>query len=176
MDKETDMTELINESIMTMVNDGTLSIERVKSLIYIKSFIDRISTKNFIEESSAQELERKYGVRPNIITWGDYFQTEIATSLAVISEDEFEKAVDTLKFDMVASWFIFCEKGDDFFEWVDTTHDTIKEAKESGYTEEEEEILHLKILKDYFTNLGLVNNFTDAEMQWFTGFQEAKVV
>ncbi len=170
------MQELINESIMTMVNDGTLSIERVKSLIYVKSFIDRIATKTYIEEESACELEKKYGVRPNIITWGDYFQTEIATSLAVLSDEEFERAVTTLKFDMVASWFIFCEKGDDFFKWVDATHEAIIQAKDSGYTEEEEEILHLKILKDYYENLGLVNNFTDAEMQWFTGFQEAKVV
>jgi len=59
---------------------------------------------------------------------------------------------------------------------VDLTHEAIVQAKESGYTQEEEEILHLKILKDYYTNLGLVNNFTDAEMQWFDGFQEAKVV
>ena len=87
-----------------------------------------------------------------------------------------EKAVATLKFDMVASWFIFCEKGDDFFEWVDSTHAAIVEARDSGYTEEEEEILHLKILKDYYINLGLVNNFTEAEMHWFNGFQEAKVV
>jgi hypothetical protein len=170
------MQEMINESIMTMVNDGTLSMERVKSLIYIKTFIDRIASKNYIEEESARELEKKYGVRPNIITWGDYFQTEIATSLAVLSEEEFEKALETLKFDMVASWFIFCEKGDDFFEWVDSTHSAIIESRNSGYTEEEEEILHLKILKDYYTDLGLVNNFTDAEMQWFNGFQEAKVV
>jgi len=174
--KEPDMQELINESIITMVNDGTLSMERVKSLIYIKSFIDRISTRNYLEEESARDLEKKYGVRPNIITWGDYFQTEIATSLAVLSEEEFDRAVATLRFDMVASWFIFCEKGDDFFEWVELTHEAIVQAKESGYTQEEEEILHLKILKDYYTNLGLVNNFTDAEMQWFDGFQEAKVV
>lgn len=170
------MQELINESIMTMVNDGTLGIERVKSLIYIKTFIDRISTKNYIEEESARELERKYGVRPNIVTWGDYFQTEIATSLAVLSDEEFNKALDTLKFDMVAGWFIFCEKERDFFEWVDATHEEIIRAKDSGYTQEEEEILHLKILKEYYVNLGLVNNFTDAEMQWFNGFQEAKVV
>lgn len=170
------MQEIINESILPMVNDGTLSIERIKSLVYIKNFIDRISTKTYLSEESAQELEKRYGVRPNIISWGDYFQTEMATSLVVISDEEFGRALETLKFDMVASWVIFCEKDDAFFEWVDATHDTIVRAKDSGYTAEEEEILHLKILRDYYTNLGLVNNFTEGEMQWFAGFQEAKVV
>jgi hypothetical protein len=170
------MIELVNESIMTMVNDGTLSLERINNLIYVKSFIDRIASKHYIEERTARELEAKYGVRPNIITWGDYFQAEMATSLMVISDEEFNRAVETLKFDIVASWIIFCEKDNDFFEWVECTHEAIVNSNKTVYSEEEDEILHLKILKDYYVDLGLVNNFTDAEMQWFTGFQEAKVV
>ncbi|MDM7987069.1 MAG: hypothetical protein QUS13_07035 [Smithella sp.] len=170
------MQDVINESILGMINDGTMSIERVNNLVYIKSFIDRIATKKYIEEDAAADLERKYGVRPDIVTWGDYFQSEMATSLMVVTDEEFNRAVETLKFDMVASWVIFCEKKNDFFEWVDNTHAAITGCKDSGFTEEEEEILHLKILKDYYTDLGLVNNFTEAEMQWFTGFQEAKVV
>lgn len=170
------MQDLINGSIISMVNEGTMSVERINNLIYVKSFIDRIATRKFIEEDAAQDLERKYGVKPDLITWGDYFQSEMATSLMVVSDEEFNRAVETLKFDMVASWVIFCEKEQAFFEWVDDTHAALVNAKESGFTEEEEEILHLKIMKDYYTDLGLVNNFTEAEMKWFTGFQEAKVV
>lgn len=170
------MQELINESIMTMVNDGTVSIDRAKSLVYIKEFIDRISTKTYIREETAEELREKYGVRPNIITWGDYFQTEMATSLLVVPDDEFSRAVETLRFDMVASWMIFSEKDGSFFKWVDDTYDRIIDAKSAGYTEEEQEILHLKILKEYYTDLGLVNRFTEGEMRWFEGFEEEKVV
>jgi hypothetical protein len=170
------MQELINESIITMVNDGNLSIERINNLIYIKTFIDRISTKRHIEEEAAQELQKKYGVRPNIITWGDYFQTEMATSLMVISDEEFNKALATLKFDMAASWTIFCEKDEAFFEWVENTYREITHSKSDNYTEEEEEILHLRILMEYYTNLGLVNNFTEAEMKWFTGFEAAAAI
>ncbi|MBN2160886.1 MAG: hypothetical protein JW807_15965 [Spirochaetes bacterium] len=170
------MKDLINESIMTMINEGSMSLERINNLIYIKAFIDRIATKKYIEEEAARDLERKYGVRPDIITWGDYFQSEMATSLMVVPDEEFNRAVETLKFDMVASWIIFCEKEQDFFDWVDSTHAAITECKEKGFTEEEEEVLHLKILKDYYTDLGLVNNFTESEMKWFNGFQEAKVV
>jgi hypothetical protein len=170
------MQELINESIMTMVNDGSISIERLNSLVYIKELVDRISTKTYIGEETANELQDKYGVRPNIITWGDYFQTEMATSLLVVSDSEFDRAVETLRFDMAASWVIFSEKEGTFFKWVDDTFDEITGAKCAGYTEEEEEILHLKILKDYFTNLGIVNGFTADEMRWFEGFEEERVV
>ncbi len=170
------MQDLINESLITMVNDGTISIGRVGRLVYVKDFIDRISTKAYIREETAEELRKKYGVRPTIVTWGDYFQTEMATSLMVVPDDEFNRAVDTLKFDMVASWVIFSEKDGSFFKWVDETYHDIINSKSAGYTEEEEEILHLKILRDYFTDLGLADCFTVDEMRWFEGFEEEKVV
>ena len=66
------MTELINGSIIDMVNDGLLSMKRIEGLIYVKEFIDRASGKKFIEEPVVRKLEKKYGARPNIITWGDY--------------------------------------------------------------------------------------------------------
>ena len=170
------MEELINGSLVEMINDGRISMRRANSLIYIKSFINRIATKNFIEENAIRDLEKKYGVRPNIVTWGDYFQTQMATSLMVLSDEEFERGLETLKFDMVASHIIFCEKDSTFFEWVDNTYTSVLELKNSDYNEEEEEIIHLKILKDYFVNLGIVNRFTDAEMEWFTTFQEAEAI
>lgn len=170
------MQEMINESIMPMVNDGTISIERAKSLIYIKEFIDRISTTTYIREDTAEELRAKYGVRPNVVTWGDYFQTEMATSLLVVSDEEFSRAVDTLRFDMAASWTIFCEKDGAFFKWVDDTYDEIIDKKSAGYTDEEKEILHLRILKEYYTDLGLSNKFNEGEMRWFEGFGEERVV
>ncbi len=170
------MKELINESILSMVNDGSMSIDRINSLIYIREFIDRIASKHYLTEEAAEELQEKYGVRPNIITWGDYFQTEMATSLMILPDEEFLKAVETLKFDMVASWIIFSEKDNVFFEWVDDMHASITACKSSNYTEEEEEILHLRILKEYYTGLGLVDNFTESEMHWFSAFQEARVV
>lgn len=170
------MKELINESILSMVNDGSMSVDRINSLVYIKEFIDRIASRHYLAEEAVAELQKKYGVRPNIITWGDYFQTEMAASLMVLPDEEFLKAVETLKFDMVASWVIFCEKESAFFEWVDDMHASITSCKSANFTEEEEEILHLKILKEYYIGLGLVDNFTESEMHWFSAFQEARVV
>jgi hypothetical protein len=168
------MIELINESILHMVNDGKLSMRRIHGLIYIKDFIDRVSTKKYIDESAVLELEKKYGVRPNIITWGDYFQTQIATTLQEISEEEFERALETLKFDIIASYTIFSEKDSSFFEWVELAYMAITNNQNSGFTDEEKEIIHLKILMDYFNNVGIADNFNDSEMQWFNGFLEAK--
>jgi hypothetical protein len=40
-------------------------------------------------------------------------------------------------------------------------------------TEEDEEILHLKVMKDYFIDMGITDNFTQAERQWYCDFDEA---
>lgn len=168
------MTDLVNESIIDMLNDGIIRMGRLNNLIYIKNFIDRISSKRFIEEKTVRELESKYGVRPNIITWGDYFQTQMATSLHSLPDEEFDRAVETLKFDMIASWTIFAEKDRAFFDWVDLTYMGITNCNSTDLSEEEKEIVHLKILMDYYINLEIINNFTEAEMKWFNGFVEAK--
>jgi hypothetical protein len=168
------MTEIINGSIIDMVNDGLLSMKRIEGLIYVKEFIDRASGKKFIEEPAVRKLEKKYGVRPNIITWGDFFQTEMARALHGVSDEDFGRAVETLKFDIIASHTIFSEKDSSFFEWVDLTYMAITNHKLSDFTAEEQEILHLKILMDYFNDMGIADNFNESEMRWFDGFMEAK--
>ncbi len=170
------MQELLNRSILPLVSDGTLSMGRVNALIYVKGFIDRIAGSEYIGDAAARELEGRYGARPDVVTWGDYFQTEMATSLLVLPDEEFNRAVDTLRFDMVAAWVIFSEKDPSFFEWVDGAYDAVVAMNHSDIGEEEEEILHLKILKDYYNDLEIVNGFTESEMQWFARFQEREVV
>jgi len=167
------MKEIINEAIMSMVNDGQFSMRRLNDLIYVKEFIDRISTRNYLEEKDIESIRGKFGTHPSVQTWGDYFQTEMAASLIVLSDDEFSSVIDTLKFDMIASSIIFSEKDVPFFEWVDHAHRDIMRLKDSSFTEEEDEIIHLKILKDYYTDLGITGNFTDAEMKWYSAFNEA---
>ncbi len=169
-----DMTELINGSIIDMVNDGLLSMKRIEGLIYVKEFIDRASNKKFIDEPAVKKLEMKYGARPNIITWGDYFQTEMARALHGASDGEFDRAVETLKFDIIASHTIFSEKESSFFEWVELTYMAITNHHHSDFTPEEEEILHLKILLDYYREMGIADNFHESEIRWFDGFMEAK--
>ena len=170
------MQILVNEALLPFINEGRISMQRLMSLIYIKDFIDRISTRPYIDEETVRSLERRYGVRPSVASWGDYFQTEMAVSLLECSDDEFARAVETLRFDMAASWMIFCEKESSFFEWVENEYEAVISNGDGDYTNEEKEILHLKILMDYYLNLGLANNFTKAEMAWFEGFSQAEAI
>ena len=170
------MQELVNEAVISMVNDGLISMNRIRELIEIKEFIDRIATRTYIDDYDAHKLLQKFGVMPNMRTWGDYFQTDLASALVVVSDEEFERILDTIKFDVISSYIIFSEKEDDFFMWVDETYNEITSSKSDHYDEEEEEIIHLKILMDYFNNMGIVNNFTEAEMTWYSTYSEAMAV
>ncbi len=170
------MQQLINSAITPLISDGCISMRRVQSLIYIKEFIDRISTNQYLHEEDVARLEELYGVTPNVVSWGDYFQTEMATTLMSLTDEEFEKAVDTVRFDMMASWIIFCEKEEDFFMWTEETHAAIVSSEDHELSEEELEILHLKILMDYYVNLGLVDEFTNAERQWYDRYEEPKAM
>jgi hypothetical protein len=170
------MRDVINEAILPMINDGLISVKRTRDLIGIKEFIDRVSTRKYIEERDAAHLFTRYGVMPSIITWGDYFQTDLASSLQVLSDQEFEKVLDTVRFDIMSSHMIFSGKDKEFFTWVEDTHVRITIQPTHEYSEEEEEILHLKILMDYYVNMGIIDQFTEAEKQWYSSYRQAMAV
>ena len=170
------MEMIVNEAIIPLINSGWLSVRRINDLIYIKEFIDSISSKDFIEPKSADSIKKRFGVMPNILTWGDYFQTEMASSFLELSDDDFQKAVDTLKYDMVSSYLIFSENSIEFQDWVESRFLEIVIEKKDNYTEEEEEILHLKILKDYYINIGIVDNFSENLKKWYNSFSESMAI
>ena len=166
------MYELINRAVIPVINEGEVSFARLTNLIYLKELIDRISTLKFVDDSEVLELQKKYGVKPDIITWGDYFQSELASKFCRKSDQEFLKAVDTVKFDMIASYLIFNEKGAEFFEWVSDSYYNIL-MDEQGYASSEvDEIKHLKILMDYYIELGIADRFNETEMSWYADFKE----
>ncbi len=167
------MQEIINQALIPMINDGLLNINRIDSLVYIKDLIDRISDRRYTEPEKEKELTEKYGVSPDIITWGDYFQTELATQFLNESDEVFRKAVDTVKYDIISSWIIFEDKEKEFFDWIDQTYQQILPEEMEHPNEELAEIIHLSVLMDYFLNLGLNGKFTIEELQWHTSFDEA---
>ncbi len=170
------MKELTNEAVLEMVNNGMISVDRLHHLVYLKEFIDRIGTKKYLEEKDVVKIELSYGVKPNVVTWGDYFQTELASSLRTLSDEEFIKAIETVRFDMMSSYMIFNDKNDEIFNWIASERDRIELEKKQQLTEADEEIVHLNILKDYYLNIGIVDKFTEQEMQWYTQFNEAAVI
>ncbi len=174
--QELRMKRLINDAILPLLNDGLISVHRLENLIFIKDFIDRNTTRSYIEKGKALELKEKYGVFPNIISWGDYFQTELATAMMYKSDDEFNRAVHTVKFDVISSFEIFSGKGSEFFEWVDAQYNDVMGRDEDEIAEQDNEIIHLKILKDYYVDMGIVNNFTESELRWYSTFGESKAM
>ncbi len=159
-----------------MINEGLIGASRLATLIEIKEFIDNISTRDYIEKRDAEEIKKKYGVMPDIVSWGDYFQTELASSLLNKSDRDFFLAVETVKYDMISSQIIFSEKGSDFYQWVDENYYSILSSSRDEHTDEEKEIIHLKILKDYYLDLGIKDHFSKATLEWYHSFREAMAI
>ena len=44
------------------------------------------------------------------------------------------------------------------------------------HTDEEKEIVHLKILKDYYIDLGIKDNFSETTLKWYYSFKEAMAI
>ncbi len=168
------MTDLINPSIMPIINRNGMSAHRISSLIYLKEFVDRVSSKNYISKPDLEKLEKKYGIFPDIITWGDYFQADVATAHAFKDDDELLRSLNTIKFDIISSYLIFNDKGNDFYKWVDS-HENAS-FSDAEISDEEREIEHLKILKQYYVEMGITNTFTEAEIAWHSSFSDAMAI
>ena len=119
---------------------------------------------------------KKYNTMPTVVTWGDYFQMELAYELRNSSLEDFTRAVDTVKFDIISSYQIFFEKEPIFYEWVESNYNKIKSERDKFSEEEHEEAFHLKILKDYYINLGIINKFSKEEMVWYNSYKEVVAV
>jgi len=170
------MNNLINRAIIPVINDKGASSLRITHLIYMKEFIERISTRPYMKAEELNRLEAQFGVTPDIISWGDYFQAEIATSMQSKSDDEFMKACETVKFDMISSYLIFKDKDSDFFEWVENSFGNVEVDDFENLSSEDKEIIHLKILMDYYQEIGLTDRFSESELSWHSSFKEALAI
>lgn len=170
------MSALINHAIIPVINEWGISSMRLNNLIYIKDFVDRIATRNYMPDHEITEIEKKIGVKPDILTWGDYFQAELATSMKNASDAEFLKVLDTVKFDLISSYYIFMNKEKVFFEWIESSIRNMETSYIISLTDEAKEIIHLKILMDYYLELGITDNFLESETRWYSSFKEAMVV
>ncbi len=170
------MEKVINSAIIPFVNQGKLSIVKINQLIALKDFIDRISAKSYIIQEVVSDIENRFGMQPDVISWGDFFQTELAMDAEKYTDEEFMKVVDTIRFDMMSAYQIFYDNKPEFYEWVETNSYGLINADKMNYNEEELEILHLKILKDYYFNLGIADRFTVDELMWYNSFSEEEGV
>lgn len=163
--------EGIHSQLQPMIEKGQLSARKIVLLIELKELIEKYAQFPFIPESEIEELEKKYGAKPEIITWGDYFQTEVASRFFYYSDADFEKVIHTIHFDIISSILIFKNKSEEFKRKIKEENLFLSGLEKEQLTEEEEQLVHLGILLQYYEEMGLENAELDREdKEWFESF------
>lgn len=159
----------INPELHRMVKEGLLGERKLEALREIRSFVNRLASTRFVSVAEAEKIRQKTGVLPDILTWGDYFQTEIASRDFDLSDSDFLRIIDTVKFDLISAVLIFQEKPVSFI--LEAREAELPLSARDTLTEEEEEALHLSILARYYQELGLEKSvLSETDEIWFHGF------
>lgn len=163
----------MNSELNDMVRRGQLSKNKIESLVYLKRLVDGYATTRFVSEQEEQRLKERFSVAPSVITWGDYFQTEIASRYFELSDEEFFKVIETIRFDLVSAIQIFQGKSEAFFEKVDGEAMIASSRDEGEIEETDSEALHLQVLMKYYREMGLDGVEIDpVDLNWFDSFLE----
>lgn len=161
----------LHSQLTGMVQRGQLSARKIAALIELKETVERFAQCNYVEQDEIDALREKYGAEPEIITWGDYFQTEVASRHFDLSDAEFLKIVDTIRFDLISSTMIFRSKSEGFCEQVREEAIIASGTERSQWTTEHEQAAHMGILLQYFEQLHLsACEIADMDQQWFEAF------
>lgn len=161
----------LNPELQGMVNEKKLTNKKIKALVRLKKIVDRLATVNFVSEEEAHRLQKKFGAAPDIITWGDYFQTEIAEAHRKKTDVEFDVIVNTITFDLIASILIFTGKPKEFFEQVEQAKLEVQAKPFDDWHPLDEDALHLGILKNYFEEMHLdIENLNAQDFSFFRGY------
>ncbi|RME90760.1 MAG: hypothetical protein D6767_06365 [Candidatus Hydrogenedentota bacterium] len=162
----------LNPVLADMVAHNQLSEAKVESLVALKKFIDRMAQTAFISEEEKEASIKKFGTLPDILTWGDYFQTEIASEHWEKSDEEFTRIVQTIVFDVIASALIFTGKPKSFLDNIREKY-YIALGKKSLQGKQDEESLHLGILLEYFEQMQLdMKTLTETDFHYFEEFAD----
>jgi len=166
----------INPALQDMINNKRLSEKKISLLIFLKKYIDRVASLNYLPDDKLKAIETKYGVAPDIITWGDYFQTQVAGQHWEKSEEEFENIIEIIHYDVIASVMIFTGKDSTFCNEIRSAFLEASGKYGTTLNSAEEEALHMGILLNYFEEMGLeLSRYTEEDFTFFKQYsaQEA---
>jgi len=164
----------LNPVLNDMVEREQLSPRKIAGLVVLKELVDRFAGSLYVSDLEAEKLHERYGVYPDIRTWGDYFQTEIASQHFDKAEPEFATILDTIRFDLISSCMIFDGKPAIYLHKVEEAGIIAAGYDSNTWTEEQMEAAHLNILRQYFLDMGLSTKALSTEdHSWFSGFCEA---
>ncbi|EMM78436.1 hypothetical protein [Leptospira santarosai] len=165
----------LNPELFDMMKQGKLSAGKILDLIALKELVDRFAVAPFIEEDKIAQIKEKTGVEPDILTWGDYFQTEIASRYFEKSEIEFKKILETIRFDLISAHLIFSGKPEYFQDSVRGQALISKSIDSTFWTLEDQEAVHLEILLEYYTQMGIGEKpLTVSDRIWYESFELEK--
>jgi hypothetical protein len=161
----------LHSQLSGMVSRGQLSARKIASLIELRETVNRFAQCNYVEQAEIDALKEKYGAEPEIISWGDYFQTEVASRHFDMSDEEFLKIIDTVRFDLVSSTMIFRNKSEEFCDQVREEAIIAAGTDRQSWTTEQEQAAHMGILLQYFEQLHLSScEIADVDQRWFESF------
>lgn len=161
----------LNSELNEMLMRGQLSGKKIAELVHLKEYVDRLASTNYIAGKEMASLKDKFGVEPAIQTWGDYFQTELASQYFDLSDLDFEKIVQTVRFDLISSIKIFSEKSNEFNQTVYENGITVYGMNKDDWDEDQQEAAHLYILLQYFKDMGLKKENIELKDEiWFDTF------
>ena len=161
----------LHSQLSGMVQRGQLSGRKIAALIELKDTVDRFACCQYVEQDEIDALKEKYGAEPEIVSWGDYFQTEVASRHFDMSDAEFLKIIDTIRFDLISSTMIFRNKSDDFKEQVREEAIIASGIDAQQWGNAEEQSAHMGILLQYFEQLNLqACAIADVDQRWFESF------
>ena len=161
----------LNPVLGDMVQRGQLTPRKIALLVELRGGVDRFTSTDYVSAQQAEELRARYGAYPEVRTWGDYFQTEIASQHFEVSDSEFSTIMDTVRFDLISAAMIFDGKPADFLEKVEENAIIVQGIDRSDWNAETEEAAHMGILRQYFVEMGLSRkSISAADETWFHGF------
>lgn len=164
--------ESVNPELIPMIRQGLLNPEKLSVLSELYEIVQRFSGCLYTDEETQKKIQEKTGVLPDLITWGDYFQTEVASRYFLESEESLRKIVDTVRFDLVSAHLIFSGKPDHYKDRIRAEALIGKGIDAVVENKSLEESQHLEILLNYFENLEMRNKpLSLQDKAWYESFQ-----
>ncbi|MCB1173446.1 MAG: hypothetical protein KDK39_07775 [Leptospiraceae bacterium] len=158
----------LNPELNTMLNQGQLSGSKIAHLIQLRTFVDQLAVRQYVPANEMAELKKRFGTAPNVSSWGDYFQTELASTWFEADDTEFKKILDTVRFDLIAAAQIFLDKDDRFCAAVEANGLAAYGKDAADWDASDEESAHLYILLQYYTDMQLDSErLTQSDLDWY---------
>lgn len=161
----------VRRALESFVLQKKLTPRKLRNLLDVAGTAERLAARPYLERAQIDGIVARFGVEPDVTTWGDFFAAEIASDHWEKSEQQFEKICETVVFDFIAAAMIFAGKAAAFTESV--MHEYRESlGKDQGLrTGDDEEKIHLGILAGYFSQMGLdKSRLSDADMDFFDSF------